>query len=539
MSVDIPIRVIIDAVDNASKSFKSVAGNVETLGDSMKTLGVAGTALGAGTVLLGRDLINQAGAMEQNRIAFETMLGSADKAKTLLAEMSDFAAKTPFNLPDIVNAGKQLLAYGFSQEKVIDTTEMLGNVAAGLNIPLGDIIYLFGTLRAQGRAYTKDLNQFTARGIPILDALAKQYGITTAEVFKFAEEGKIGFEDIQKAFQGMTGEGGQFFNLMDKQSKSTLGTWSNLQDSVTRLEITLGEALLPAANQLMQTVIPLISQFGEWAKQNPELITQLMAVVVGLAGIGTVILPLMGIMSVLGAGFSALTASMGILMSVGTALVSVVGGIIAIMGAPLLLIIGSVLAAVTLLALAWKNNWFNIQGIVANAKDVIGTMIVGITTSLSKIPEAIATWFTNAKNTAINMAKSIYDGVAGWFDRIVGFFRDIVNWAGQALGLSSQIASGSYTKRQSGGAVSASSSYMVGEAGTEGFTPQVAGYITPHGAYASVGAQKSGNTIQFNIKAGYIINSPMERRNLAEALYKDLVTLAKSQNMNVAEMLGG
>lgn len=762
---DIPVRVIIDAVDNASKEMQGFGKSLDGLAGNMRTVGAVGIALGVGTLALAKGFVEQAGAMEQNQVAFETMLGSATKAKDLLQQMSDFAARTPFNLPDIVNAGKQLLAYGFEQKEVIKTTEMLGNVASGLNIPIGDIIYLFGTLRAQGRAYTKDLNQFTARGIPILDALAKQYGVTKSAVFDLAAEGKIGFEDINKAFQTMTGSGGLFFNLMDKQSKTTLGTWSNLQDSITRVQIALGNALLPAVNEIMNALMPVIQQFGEWAKKNPELVKKIVIVSLAIVGllsvlfvIGVIIPPIVAAVGLFGAALGGLATILGGVATVG-------GAIVAVLGGPITLIILAIIAIVALLALAWKNNWGDIQGktkavvdwlkgafqsFISTVGQVIsffgslmtsigvaitnfanavvagwnafvafvmgipafltsvGAAILGffqaipgwIVTALVSAGQAIYTfffqtlpfavgfaagaivkfftvdipaawtalvtfftvtipqffiqfglwilnglttallsivqfatvdvpnaffsminwitvniplmwnnfvswivnmgisagnainafikntiaffqnlwksvvqlainiytdlvnWFTktgtdviaaiealpseitrvfnSAKDAAINKAKEIYDGVKGWFDKIIGFFRDIIDWAGKAISKAGEAASAGFNagKRQYGGPVSAASAYVVGEAGAEGFTPQTAGYITPHGAYASKGGGRGGNTIQFIINASLIVNSPTERRNLAEALYKDLATLARSQNMTVAELMG-
>jgi phage-related minor tail protein len=144
---------------------------------------------------------------------------------------------------------------------------------------------------------------------------------------------------------------------------------------------------------------------------------------------------------------------------------------------------------------------------------------------------------------AISKAREIYEGVKGWIDKVIDLFNQIVSAAQRAIDKAREAFSAGMNagKRQFGGPVSAASNYVVGEAGAEGFTPQTAGYITPHGAYAPIGMKGGGGgpTIQFIINADMIINSPAERRGLAEAIYADLVTLARSQNMTVAEMMGG
>ena len=103
------------------------------------------------------DVIDATGKMQQLDVALSTILQSKSKADALLAEISEFAKKTPFNLDEVANGAKQLLAYGSSADNVVDELSMLGDVASGLQIPLGQLIYLYGTLRVQGRAYWRDI----------------------------------------------------------------------------------------------------------------------------------------------------------------------------------------------------------------------------------------------------------------------------------------------------------------------------------------------------------------------------------------------
>ena len=103
-----------------------------------------------------------------------------------------------------------MIAFGFSAEEVTQKLGMIGDVSAGLGQPIGDMIYLFGQIKTQGRAMTQDLNQFANRGVPIFDEVAKAMGVTKDQVKKLAEEGKITYDVIEKAFQNMTGAGGKF-----------------------------------------------------------------------------------------------------------------------------------------------------------------------------------------------------------------------------------------------------------------------------------------------------------------------------------------
>lgn len=148
-----------------------------------------------------------------------------------MSQLVDTAARTPFDLTSIAQGAKQMLAFGSNVESVVDEIVMLGNVASGVSAPLGDLIYLYGTLRSQGRAYTVDIRQFAGRGIPIYEELGKVLNADRQELNKLVTEGKVGFPEVEKAFKNMTSEGGIYFNLMQEQSKSLTGMLSNLGDA--------------------------------------------------------------------------------------------------------------------------------------------------------------------------------------------------------------------------------------------------------------------------------------------------------------------
>ena len=150
------------------------------------------------------------------------MLGSKQKAEELMTQMVRTAATTPFGLQDVASGAKQLLAYGVAAEDVNQTLIRLGDIAAGLSIPLGDLVYLYGTTRAQGRLYTEDLNQFTGRGIPMIQELAKHFGVAEGKIKDMVSEGKVGFEEVQLAIESLTNEGGKFGGLMEAQSLSLI-----------------------------------------------------------------------------------------------------------------------------------------------------------------------------------------------------------------------------------------------------------------------------------------------------------------------------
>ena len=178
------------------------------------------------------DVIDATGKMQQLQVDLSTILQDKDKANKLISDVVQFAAKTPFNLDDVATGAKQLLAYGSTAEEVVNELSMLGDVASGLQIPIGQLIYLYGTLRTQGRAMTVDIRQFAGRGIPIYEELAKVLGVSKDQVGEFVKEGKVGFAEVEQAFKNMTSEGGKFANLMENSA----GTWpqrlSNIEDTL-------------------------------------------------------------------------------------------------------------------------------------------------------------------------------------------------------------------------------------------------------------------------------------------------------------------
>ena len=213
----------IDEVGDVEDTFKRMAENAGRY--------ISYYLVGQGMQSLLSSIVTTRGQFQQLEIAFETMLGSGSKAQELMGQMVETAAKTPFDLMGVAEGAKQLMAYGVSAEKVNDTLVRLGNIASGLSIPLNDIVYLYGTTMVQGRLYAQDVRQFTGRGIPLVRELAEAYHTNAEGINEMVSAGKIGFADVEKVLNKMTDSGGQFYNLMEKQSASLTGQISNLQDA--------------------------------------------------------------------------------------------------------------------------------------------------------------------------------------------------------------------------------------------------------------------------------------------------------------------
>lgn len=241
-------------VQLSSRGISSVMGSLDGVrsklgmvaGFATGPLGVALAGLGAGASIGG--LIKMSAEAEQTRVAFGVMLGGADNAKKMLADLNNFAAKTPFELPGILQASKSLLAFGTSQDQVLPLLEVLGNVSAGTGKDLSELAVIFGQISATGRLTGQDLMQLTNAGVPMLAELGKQLGKSTGEVKKMVEEGKISLPMVTQAFQSMSGESGLFSGMMEKQSKTIGGLWSTLKDTIGQSLLKIGDALVENFN---------------------------------------------------------------------------------------------------------------------------------------------------------------------------------------------------------------------------------------------------------------------------------------------------
>ena len=210
---------------------------------------------------------------QQLEISFGTMLKSKEKANALMAQLTDLAAKTPFGLQEVSEGAKRLLAFQVPAQEVTETLRRMGDVAAGLGVPMGQLIHVYGQVKAQGKLMTNDLYQFMNAGIPIIAELSKVVGKSETEIKDMVSAGKIGFPEVQAVIKNMTNEGGLFFNLMAEQSKSLGGQISNLQDNFDQMLNEIGKASEGAVSGAISSVSFLVENYQTLGKIIAGLIT--------------------------------------------------------------------------------------------------------------------------------------------------------------------------------------------------------------------------------------------------------------------------
>lgn len=257
----------INALNGARAGVRATAREVENSGGSIEQMfnriktAAAGALAGFSAKAFIQQVVQIRGEFQQLEAAFTTLLGSAEKANKMMEDMTHLAATTPFDLKGVASGAQQLLAYGVAADEITDTLTRLGDIAAGLSLPLNDLVYLYGTTLTQGRMYTMDLRQFMGRGIPMAEELAKQFGVTKDKVGELVTEGKVGAEEFKKAIKSMSDEGGKFGGLMDMQSRTITGQISNIEDNLDMMFNNIGKQSEGIINDALSGVGTLIDNY--------------------------------------------------------------------------------------------------------------------------------------------------------------------------------------------------------------------------------------------------------------------------------------
>ena len=246
-----------DMSDGLANSGKGATMLSSTMG-SLKGM-VAGAFAVSSVLAMGKEILNLGIEAQKTSIQFKVLTGNISVGNALLSQLRDFAAKTPFEELEINNSAKSLLAYNFAVKDVIPTLKSLGDVSSGLNIPLNELVELYGKARVQGRLFGEDVNQLTGRGIPVIQEFAKQFGVADSEVKKLVESGKIGFPELEKAIISMTTEGGKFVAMTTELSESTGGKLTTLADNIKAIGRDIGTFFLPAVNASIDGVNNLLT----------------------------------------------------------------------------------------------------------------------------------------------------------------------------------------------------------------------------------------------------------------------------------------
>ena len=250
-NVSNPLRMIQNNLSDTVKGFESLSGKIVAVNSLLNIFSYAMDLVQKSTSFF-QSFISDAGEYESLMVRLKVATGDASTAMKEFEELKDFASKTPFDLPGVVDASIMFRNAGIEAENIIPTIKMLGDVAQGNNEYFNRMALNFMQIKSAGKATMQDLNQFAYMGIPIKQVL-KDMG----------REGDTSFEAIQMAFKRMTSEGGQFYNSMNANAGTMSGSMSNLRDSIQQVRAELGDQLLPVISSVIRAISEMLSELKE------------------------------------------------------------------------------------------------------------------------------------------------------------------------------------------------------------------------------------------------------------------------------------
>ena len=250
-NVSNPLRMIQNNLSSTAKGFESLSGKIVAVNSLLNVFSYAMDLVQKSTSFF-QSFISDASEYESLMVRLKVATGDASTAMKEFEELKDFASKTPFDLPGVVDASIMFRNAGIEAENIIPTIKMLGDVAQGNNEYFNRMALNFMQIKSAGKATMQDLNQFAYMGIPIKQVL-KDMG----------REGDTSFEAIQMAFKRMTSEGGQFYNSMNANAGTMSGSMSNLRDSIQQVRAELGNQLLPVISSVTRAISEMLSELKE------------------------------------------------------------------------------------------------------------------------------------------------------------------------------------------------------------------------------------------------------------------------------------
>tara|TARA_R100001163_G_scaffold51632_1_gene39028 strand:+ start:830 stop:2638 length:1809 start_codon:yes stop_codon:yes gene_type:complete len=281
-----PLKRVNDATKNLSKNTDKLKNRLNKSNRSIRESGRSATAAAGGFRTLNRSLgpllkilavigasrfvfINAA-EIETQRKSLEVLTGSLTKTNTIIKELQDFGAVTPFKSSELIEQTKRLKAFGFETEVLVDTTKRLANVAGATGADLQGIATAFGQIRAKGKLQREEELQLLERGVDITTELKNITGKRGEEFEKMMRKGAISSEMVNQALINLTNEGGAFFGGATKQATTLNGKLSTLIDSTEALARTIGDQLSPAikaaldfATKGVMAIDKMFKRFGD------------------------------------------------------------------------------------------------------------------------------------------------------------------------------------------------------------------------------------------------------------------------------------
>ena len=451
---------VVNVRVNTTGAEANVAGVSSSLTEFATKAGLAAiavTALNSAFSAGKSAFIDYNAQLEQTRVAFTSMLGSAAQATAMIDDLQKFAAETPFEMPGVRDAAQQLLAFGYDANEIIPTLTALGNAASGLGRGqdgFNHLAFVFGQIRTTGQLMGQDVMQLAQLGVPVKDILAKNLGLTKEELARIGEQGIDADIAIKALIDGMNE---RFPEMMKKQSETFEGVLSNIKDNLGQafglsglplfedaknmlLEIknitdTMlanaqgGESLF--AGILPDDLLEKASAFGETIKKSLKDAAPAAETLMWTAGkLADVFLDV---------GNIALTALRPII-PIATRIQSVVYGAIGVIAS----ILDTVLEVILMVQTRITDSWDYIYGITSDLWNSAKELVEDFCTAAIEFIAGIVAQIDDVVTPVIDIFKNVFQAAADWvydaMETSIGYVRRFIAWVEEAIAAVKELA---------------------------------------------------------------------------------------------------
>ena len=323
---DLVVRIGADTRDlnkslgRVQRNMRSMTGNITRMGQDM-TRSITLPLLGVGAAA-----IKSAADLETLETQFVSLTGGAAQAADMVKQLNEFTAATPFQLEEVGNAARQLIASGTAISEVNDQLQFLGDIAATSGSSINDIAAIFAKVNAKGKVELESLNQLAERGIPIFAELAEATGLPADKL----GAGAVSVEQFNKVLKSFSKEGGFAAGAMERLSETAAGKFSTALDNLKLAGAELAKDLLPVVKDLIDDLTTFTKRVQTLSPEAKKLALQIAAVA---AAIGPVLVVLPKIISSFNLARTAFIALNAVMLAnpfaiVATGIALVVSGLI-------------------------------------------------------------------------------------------------------------------------------------------------------------------------------------------------------------------